>query len=137
MDIVETKVKIDKELLEKSKEYNVDIDIFLDTEFRKYVGAIEDKKQLKEHKHGIKDTFKSVLDYIASAESEKTREDLIKDINKKLCKGSTEGTAITERIIREAKLQGVEPDRTVLALDRLKRRGEIYQFLRDDYRVIE
>jgi len=135
MDIVETKVNIDKELLEKSKEYNVDIDAFLDTEFRKYVGAIEDKKKLKEHKHGLKATLQNIFNNVTNIELQETRRESIKDIVKKLCNESKKDYAITERIIREAELQGLEPDITILILERLKRHGEIYEPVKNGYRL--
>ena len=164
MEKIESKVKIDKELLDKVKTYNINIEAFMDTGFRRYVDYIVYKNKLEKHKKDLDTDFLSKgfgkselrelkghldtekdteyitntdIDIIASGISHSLHErmDMILDIIRRLCDETADGSASRSDIISEAEIQGIVSDRIEGALDRLSRNGQIYEAIHGKYRV--
>ena len=162
MKMIETKVKIDKELLDKIKTYKINIEAFMDTGFRRYVDFIIYKNKLEQYKVDIdagyfseelgrnnleelekhlekEETSLLDIDIISTEESysQKVLMGKILDIMKKLCNESVDETASRFDIILLAELEGIETYLIVDTLDRLKRTGRIYELSPKKYKITE
>jgi len=120
MKMVETKVKIEKELLDKAKEYDIDIDVFLNTKLRWRVNDISTR--IAQEK-----VFNEYLKY----EQEQNIIKLIQRISRK----SKFNYASRDSIIAEAESQCMETKDMEITLVRLVNDRRIYQPTKSNYRV--
>jgi hypothetical protein len=160
METIETKVKIDKELMEKVKEYNINIEAFIDTGFRKYVDYIVYKNKLNEHRNEIdtsffpkdkdKEELKESIERVKIQDinelsidltkdemikSNELKTNLIMDIIEKLCLNTREGNAASEDIFDEAWVYKIEINEVKDIIGKLKRNGKIYESSSNKYRL--
>ncbi|UCF12649.1 MAG: hypothetical protein JSW06_11575 [Thermoplasmatales archaeon] len=146
MEKTQIKVKIDKDVLDKAKEYDIDIEAFMDTGFRRYVDYIVYKNKLEKQK---KDFDTGLLSKGLSNRELKNLKDIwtqkkilkiqpiILDIIRRLCDKTADGNASLNDIINEAEILGIETVKIEEAVDRLTLDGKIYEAFHRKYRVSE
>jgi hypothetical protein len=146
LEKTQIKVKIDKDVLDKAKEYDIDIEAFMDTEFRRYVDYIVYKNELEKHKKDLDTDFlskgfgkrelKNLKDIWTQKKIQKIQP-IILDIIRRLCDKTADGNASLNDIISEGEEQGIEIVKMEEALDRLTLNGQIYEAFHRKYRVSE
>jgi hypothetical protein len=113
----EIKVKIDKEILDKAKEYGIDIDEFLSIAIMRQVNEIRETKRIKE--------FIRKLDENAII-------NIIKNISNKESKLKC---ANKSQIITDAKKVSISKERTLDILTKLEEKNMINQASKDNYKI--
>jgi DNA replicative helicase MCM subunit Mcm2 (Cdc46/Mcm family) len=120
MEKTEIKIKIDKSVYDKAKEYDINLDEFLNTELIKRVNEISDRIAQERFN-------KEFLEF----EREK---DIIKII-KRISKVSKFKYASKDSIIAESVTQGMWKPEVEDTLDRLVKKRDIYQPAKSNYKV--
>lgn len=137
MKKVRTSITISGDLVEKAREYNVNISSFLDIELRKYIAFIEGKaKQNYFEAPFIKGSnIDTILTGIKPGQTERIK--ILMDIINMLCDDSQDGLALDNDILREAEIKGLDSDKAKELLDRLKYNGLLYSPARNKYKITE
>jgi hypothetical protein len=113
----EIKIKIDKEILENAKEYDIDIEELLSIAIMRQVNEIRETIMIKE--------FIRKLDENA----------IINIINKIINKNTKLNCALKSQIIADAKELSISKERTIDILNKLEDNKIIYQSSKNNYQI--